>query len=59
MSRVQGLPSLQAARVTHLPGPAAMPGSHCSPASSRPLPQTILQSLSLIEDAPGGQQPSP
>jgi hypothetical protein len=50
ISLVHTLPSSQA--VGQLP-------SHFSPLSTTPLPQTGLQSLSLVAFAPGGQQPSP
>ena len=42
------------------PSPSApLPSSHSSPASLLPLPQTGLQSLSVLELAPIGQHPSP
>jgi len=44
--------------VGHLPAPLVMPVSHCSPASTMPLPQTEEQSASVVLSAPGGQQPS-
>ncbi len=59
LSAVQTFMSSQSAGVGHLPGPTMMPGSHCSPSSSSPLPQMILQSESSWELPPGGQQPSP
>jgi hypothetical protein len=33
--------------------------SQLSPGSSVPLPQSLLQSVSVCEVAPGGQHPSP
>ena len=55
---VQVFLSSQSVGDGHLPGPTGIPGSHSSPASSSPLPQTVEQSLSVREVDPGGQQPS-
>jgi hypothetical protein len=56
-SAVQLRPSLQVSG--HAPAPLAMPGSHSSPGSRTPLPQTTPQSGSVRLVAPVGQQPSP
>src|SRR5262245_48742789 len=56
MQRCGGVSFLQSAQ----PSPAAvLPSSHCSLPSTILLPQLAMQSLSLLELAPGGQQPSP
>jgi hypothetical protein len=56
-STVQAFPSSQL--VAHAPAPEAIPLSQVSPDSTTPLPQTALQSESLLLLQPAGQQPSP
>src|SRR6266568_9213808 len=49
-----------ASQVLEQPSPlVVLPSSHCSPASTTPLPHTGAQSLSSLALAPFGQQPSP
>ena len=57
MSVVQAMPSLQL--VGQELGPDTIPVSQVSPDSTTPLPQTAVQSVSLVALQPEGQQPSP
>ena len=57
VSVVQALPSSQL--VGQAPVPDKIPLSQVSPDSTTPLPQTGVQSVSLVALQPEGQQPSP